>query len=58
VVPVAIRGAYKAMPRKAIFPRPLSKISISFAEPVNPAAYTTEELTIVVRDRVQGMISQ
>jgi long-chain acyl-CoA synthetase len=58
VVPVAIQGAYKAMPRKAIFPRPLSKISVSFAEPVNPSGYTTEELALVVRDRVQGMISQ
>jgi len=56
VVPVAIRGAYKAMPRKAIFPRPFSKISVSFSEPVYPDAYTTEELAIVVRDRVQRMI--
>lgn len=57
VVPVAISGAYKAMPRKAIFPRPLSKISISFSEPVYPDQYTSDELTIVVKEKINRMIN-
>jgi long-chain acyl-CoA synthetase len=57
VVPVAISGAYKAMPRKAIFPRPLSKISISFSEPVYPANYSSDELTIVVREKISKLIN-
>lgn len=56
VVPVAIHGAYKAMPYKAIFPRPLSKISISFSEPVYPGAYSSDELTRVVKERIVRMI--
>jgi long-chain acyl-CoA synthetase len=56
VVPVAIHGAYKAMPYRAIFPRPLSKISISFSEPVYPGAYSSDELTRVVKERIVRMI--
>jgi long-chain acyl-CoA synthetase len=56
VIPVAITGAYKAMPRKAIFPRPFSRISISFALPVYPEAYTSDELTSVVREKITGMM--
>lgn len=56
VVPVAIKGAFKAMPRKAIFPRPFSKISIFFGEPVYPADHTSDEITTAVKERVSRMI--
>jgi long-chain acyl-CoA synthetase len=56
VVPVAIKGAFKAMPRKAIFPRPFSKISVYFAPPVYPKDYTSDEITTIVRERISGMI--
>lgn len=57
VVPVAISGAYKAMPYRAIFPRPLSKISICFSEPVYPAGYSSDELTSVVKEKIGKMIN-
>jgi len=57
VVPVAISGAYKAMPYRAIFPRPLSKISICFAEPVYPDSFSSDELTAIVRDRISNMLN-
>jgi long-chain acyl-CoA synthetase len=56
VVPVAIKGAFKAMPRKAIFPRPFSKISVYFAPAVYPNDHTSDEITAIVRDRICGMI--
>jgi long-chain acyl-CoA synthetase len=56
VVPVAIKGAYKAMPHRAIFPRPFSKISVTFADPVYPAELTSDEVTSVVRERIRNMI--
>lgn len=55
VVPVAISGAFKAMPGKAVFPRPFSKISIAFASPVYPADYSSDEITSIVRDRISMM---
>lgn len=55
VVPVAIKGAYKAMPYRAIFPRPFSKISIFFDKPVYPADYSSDELTKVVREKISTM---
>jgi long-chain acyl-CoA synthetase len=56
VVPVAIKGAFKAMPRKAIFPRPFSKISVFFGEPVYPAQYNSDEITSLVKERIREMI--
>lgn len=57
VVPVAIKGAYKAMPYRAIFPRPFRKISIRFAEPVYPANYSSDELTRIVREKINMMMA-
>ena len=57
VVPVAIKGAYKAMPYKAIFPRPFSKITVSFADPVYPNDHSSDELTAIVRERIREMIN-
>jgi long-chain acyl-CoA synthetase len=58
VVPVAISGAYRAMPGKAIFPRPFSKISVSFSEPVYPQKYNSDELTSIVKEKIHKMITQ
>ncbi|NTV83029.1 MAG: long-chain fatty acid--CoA ligase, partial [Bacteroidales bacterium] len=57
VVPVAISGAYRAMPGKAIFPRPFSKISVSFSEPVYPQKYNSDELTSIVKEKIHKMIT-
>jgi long-chain acyl-CoA synthetase len=57
VVPVAINGAYKAMPHRSIFLRPFSKITVSFFQPVYPEGYTSDELTSIVQERVHKMVS-
>jgi long-chain acyl-CoA synthetase len=58
VVPVAINGAYKAMPHRAIFLKPFSKISVSFSQPVYPKGYTSDELTSVVQEKIHKMVSE
>jgi long-chain acyl-CoA synthetase len=58
VVPVAINGAYRAMPGRAIFPRPFSKISVSFSKPIYPKGFSSDELTKVVREKVHNMVSE
>jgi long-chain acyl-CoA synthetase len=58
VVPVAINGAYKAMPHRSIFLRPFSKITVSFFQPIYPAGYSSDELTSIVQERVHKMITE
>ncbi len=45
VVPVAISGAYKALPRGTKFPRPFTKIKVRFLDAVYPKNYNQETLT-------------
>ncbi len=44
VVPVAINGAYKALPRGAKIPRPFTKIKVRFLEAVYPRDYSHENI--------------
>lgn len=53
VVPVAICGANKALPKKSWFPRPFAKVNVTFFEPVYPENYTVESLV----EHVQQTIS-
>ena len=56
VVPVSIKGAFEAMPKGAIFPRP-KRIQVEFLKPIYPDKYsdseTYESLTKIVRDCVK-----
>jgi long-chain acyl-CoA synthetase len=58
VVPVAISGAYRAMPHRAIFLRPFSKIRVSFAQPVYPKGYTSDQLTSLVKESILKMLAE
>lgn len=53
VVPVAIDGAFNAMPRGTKIPRPMKKISVKFLEPVYPVNETYDSL----KDKVFEMVS-
>lgn len=53
IVPVAINGAYDAMPRGKKIPRPLKKINVKFLEPVYPFNETYDSL----KDKVFEMVS-
>ncbi len=48
VVPVAISGAFKALPRGSKFPRPFTKIKVRFLEAVYPQNYTQDGLVEAV----------
>jgi long-chain acyl-CoA synthetase len=58
VVPVAINGAYRAMPGRAIFPRPFSRIRVSFSQPIYPAGYSSDELASIVQEKIHNMVSE
>lgn len=53
IVPVAIDGAYDAMPRGKKIPRPLKKINVKFLKPVYPLNETYDSL----KDKVYELVS-
>jgi long-chain acyl-CoA synthetase len=53
IVPVAISGAYKALPKGSYFPRLWTRVKIVFLEPVFPAGHSYETLTGEVRQRIE-----
>lgn len=53
IVPVAISGANKAMPKGSHFPRLWTRVKIVFLEPVFPAGHSYETLTGEVRQRIE-----
>lgn len=53
IVPVAIDGAFNAMPRGKKIPRPMKKISVKFLKPVYPLNETYDSL----KDKVFEMVS-
>ncbi len=54
VVPVAISGAFKALPRGTKFPRPFTKIKVKFLEAVYPKNLTQEG----IMEKVHQLISK
>jgi len=48
VVPVAIKGAFEALPKGSFLPRPWKKIHIKFLEPIYPEGHTYETLSETV----------
>ena len=51
VVPVCIKGAYKAMPIHTKFPRP-HKVTVEYLPPVYPDGMTYEQITTRVREAI------
>jgi long-chain acyl-CoA synthetase len=58
VVPVAIRGAFEALPAGSILPRPFRRISVRFQPPVFPHDHTYESLKDLVRQKVGECLSE
>lgn len=52
VVPVAISGAYDALPRGTHFPKPWKKINVKFLNPVMPENHSYESLKNLVQSKV------
>jgi long-chain acyl-CoA synthetase len=57
VVPVAISGAYKAMPKGKKFPKILSPIQVNFLDAIYPENYDLETLTKLVQNRIFGVLA-
>jgi len=58
VVPIAIKGAFEALPKGSIFPRPFKKINIKFLDPVYPKDHSTyESLRSKVYEKVFAILS-
>jgi 1-acyl-sn-glycerol-3-phosphate acyltransferase len=58
IVPVAIRGAYLAMPRGSSFPRPRG-IALTFAPPIESSDYqqiSDEQLLQLVKTRIASSL--
>lgn len=56
VVPVAIDGANRALPRGKIFPRPFKRVQVKFLNPITPSNHTYESLKNVVFEKVAGSL--
>lgn len=48
IVPVSIKGAYDALPRGSIFPKPFKRIKVKFNKPVYPAGHDYNSLSDLV----------
>ncbi|MDD2466463.1 MAG: AMP-binding protein [Desulfobulbus sp.] len=58
VVPVAIRGAFEALPSGSILPIPFRKISVRFQPPIFPDDHTYDSLKDLVRERVHECLTR
>jgi long-chain acyl-CoA synthetase len=58
VVPVSINGAYEAMPRGSIFPRPFRKIHVEVLSPVYPENHTYDSLSEKVRMLIEHTLKK
>ena len=57
VVPVAIGGAYKALPKGSFIPRPFKKICVKFLDPINPEGHSYDSLTDEVQAKVASALN-
>ena len=52
VIPVAISGAFKALPIGSKFPIPFTKIQVSYLKAIHPKNYTLDTLTEKVKESI------
>lgn len=57
VVPVAIKGAWQALPRGSRFPRAFAPIEVRYLDPVEPGDHSYESLNQTVMGRVQTLVA-
>jgi long-chain acyl-CoA synthetase len=53
VVPVTINGAFEALPKGSIFPKPFKKIQVEFHKPIFPENHSYDSLSDVVRNKIE-----
>ncbi len=57
VVPVAISGAFRALPKGSLFMRPFSKIRVRFLPPLLPDDRDYDQITETVKERIKNNIT-
>lgn len=58
IVPVAINGAYDALPRGTHIPKPWKKINVKFLKPVMPENHSYESLKNTVFEKVASQLKR
>ncbi|HRN27174.1 MAG: AMP-binding protein [Ignavibacteriaceae bacterium] len=58
IVPVAINGAYDALPRGTHFPKPWKKINVKFLKPILPENHSYDSLTDAVQTKVSEYLKK
>lgn len=53
IVPISINGAFEALPKGSLFPRPWRKITVEFHDPVYPGQQSYEALAQQVKSKIQ-----
>ncbi|MDO8899341.1 MAG: AMP-binding protein [Bacteroidales bacterium] len=53
IVPVSIKGAFEALPRGSVFPKPWKKITVEFLDPVYPGQLSYEAIAQQVKSQIQ-----
>ncbi len=57
VVPVAIDGAWRALPSGSLFPRPFRQVTVNFLTPILPGKQTYKSLSETVRNSIQTRLA-
>jgi long-chain acyl-CoA synthetase len=57
VVPVAIDGAWRALPSGSIFPRPFRQVTVTFLNPIQPGQKSYKALSETVRNSIQTRLA-
>lgn len=57
VVPVAINGAWNAIPSGSYFPKPFKRVTVNFLDPVLPGEQSYKSLSDSVRNRIQTRLA-
>ena len=58
IVPVAISGAYEALPRGKHLPHLFSKINVKFLKPIYPSGYTYDSLCNAVKNSIGSCLKK
>ncbi len=58
VVPVAINGAYDALPSGTHFPKPWKKINVKFLKPIMPENHSYDSLKNAVFEKVAAQLKR
>ncbi len=58
IVPVAISGAYNALPRGAHFPKPWKKINVKFLKPIMPENRSYDSIKEIVQTEVSKQLKK